>query len=240
MDKIKLKIKEAQKNLLKAFSKEPGRFALSGGTALELYYLHHRFSADLDFFSPTYNLAEINTIILEFKKYTRCAIKLENEFISANRARVRFYSASFKNLKRPIKLDFIEDVYFKKPMIKKFQGIPVYGPENIYLQKIVAITGTHIREDEVGREFLQGRLEARDIFDIYILSKRLKSLHLFLKELSSQLQKGMVHWYRTFSRQDIKLGLLDLDIYVDKFDARKAIVYLEDQIKRFIKEVLRE
>ena len=234
------KIKEAQKCLLWAFSKRPGRFALAGGTALEFYYLHHRFSADLDFFSPSYDLKEIDGIISEFKKCGGCAVKLENEFISDNKAMVRFYSASFKSLKRPLKIDFVEDVFFAKPDIKKFDGVPVYSIENIYIHKMIALTGTQVREAAIGRQIMEGRLEARDAFDIYMLSKKIKPLHQFLKGLSSQLQRGVVHWYRTFSRQDLKLGLLDLDIYVNKFDAREMIVYLEGQIKKFIKEILRE
>jgi hypothetical protein len=49
-----------------------------------------------------------------------------------------------------------------------------------------------------------------------------------------------VHWYRTFSRQDIKLGFLELEIYVKKFDAQEAIRYLEGQMKEFLKGVLEE
>lgn len=234
------KIKEAQRLILEAFSRGPGQFALAGGTALEIYYLHHRFSADLDFFSSDYDLKEIDSIISRFKKYTGCAVKLENEFISASRAKVRFYSASFKALNRPLKIDFVEDVLFARPDIKRFDGVPVYSVENIYTQKIAAIAGMQARTDEIGRQIIEGRLEARDAFDVYMLSKKIKPLHQFLKGLPSQTQRGVVHWYRTFSRQDLKLGLLDLDIYVNRFDARQMTIYLENEIKEFIKDVLGE
>lgn len=45
-----LKIRKAQKKILGIFAKRTRSFALAGGTALELYYLYHRFSFDLDFF----------------------------------------------------------------------------------------------------------------------------------------------------------------------------------------------
>lgn len=172
MNKMNLKIKQAQKVLLEAFAKNAGGFALAGGTALELYYLHHRFSADLDFFSPQYNLAQIDDIISGLKKHAKGGIKREAEFIAENHARVRFYSILLKNLKRPIKIDFVEDVLFKKPAIKRFSGVPVYGVENIYLQKAIAITGTQVQQDGVGRQVMRGRTEARDAFDIYVLSKK--------------------------------------------------------------------
>ena len=43
-----------QKLLLRLFSSDPHiqkNFYLSGGTALAEYYLHHRYSEDLDFFT---------------------------------------------------------------------------------------------------------------------------------------------------------------------------------------------
>jgi len=48
-------IRKIQNLILEEFSRENCNFALSGGTAVELCYLNHRFSGDLDFFSTTYN-----------------------------------------------------------------------------------------------------------------------------------------------------------------------------------------
>jgi len=234
------KLRNVQKLVLRAFSKKPDSFALTGGTALELYYLHHRFSADLDLFAPIYNLDEIDKIVSYVKSQTGAHIKLESEFRIQNHARVRFYSASFKGLKRSLKIDFVEDVLFKKPIIKRIDSIPVYSVENIYLQKLTAITGNRIEIDAIGREMVQGRMEARDAFDVYMLSNKIEPLNIFLKKAPSYVQRGIVHWYRTFSRQDIKLGLLDLDIYKKKFDAKNMIIYLEDQIERFAKGVIEE
>jgi predicted nucleotidyltransferase component of viral defense system len=235
---VDLKIRKAQKDVLKAFSKVTRTFALAGGTALELYYLHHRFSSDLDFFSPRYDLKEINNIVARIAESQGVKIKLQSEFAAANRARVRFYTLPVKNSARPLKIDFIEDVIFTKPKITQFSGVPVYSIENIYLQKIVAVAGTAPRQDEIGREVAKGRMEARDAFDIFVLSKKIRPLHLFLESLPSSLQRGMVHWYRSFPRQDMKLSLLDLDIYDRGFNAKEMISYLENEIKEFIKQIL--
>ncbi len=233
-----IKIREAQKKILKAFAEDNGNFALAGGTALELYYLHHRFSADLDFFSPVYDFSEVDKIVINFSKFVKAKIKLESEFVAAGRAKVRFYTMSIPGSGRPLKIDFVEDVIFAKPDIKIFGGIRAYSIDNLYLQKIMAITGSRLGEDEVGREAIQGRKEARDIFDIYMLSKKIKPLHIFLKKVPQQQQRGMVHWYRTFSRQDLKLALLDLDIYEKKFNSKEMIIYLENEIKKFAKGVI--
>lgn len=232
------KLREAQNKILEAFSRQPGGFALAGGTALELYYLHHRFSADLDFFSSAYDTKEIENLVFSFEKHTGKKLKLEAEFFASQKARVRFYTAPVEGSARPLKIDFIEDVLFAKPEIKKINGVPVYSVKNIYIQKISAITGVPWGVDEMGRELMGGRKEARDIFDIYMLSKEVSPLHIFIKQMPHYLQRGMIHWYRTFSRQDIQLSLLDLDIYDKKFDSKKMIIYLENEIKKFIGEVI--
>lgn len=235
MDK---QIRQAQNKVLEAFSKRKSTFALSGGTALELYYLHHRFSFDLDFFSPEYSLKEIETMVSAFRDALKRKIKFESEFTMSNRARVRFYTIDIPNSERPLKIDFVEDVLFVSPAIKVFKGVRVYDVKNIYLQKICAITGTVLKMDETGREITQGRSEARDAFDLYMLSKKIIPLHVYLKEVPQPQQRGMIHWYRTFSRQDLKISLLDLDIYVDNFDAKDMTIYLEDEIRKFAKEVI--
>lgn len=232
-------IRKVQLKVLNIFPKAGTDFALSGGTALGLYYLKHRFSADLDFFSPKYNPQEIEAIISLLRaEFGKRRVRLEAEFMAPGRAQVRFYTVSQKGLSRPLKIDFIEDVLFGKPAIKAFDGVRVYSAENIYLQKIAAISGIKPEIDDIGRQVMEGRKEARDVFDVYMLSKKIKPLHIFLKSASSQFQRGMVHWYRSFSRQDIKLALLDLDIYDKKFNSKEMIFYLENEIKKFIAGVL--
>lgn len=236
---MNLKLKEVQKNVLRSFSRTAEDFALSGGTALELYYLHHRFSVDLDFFSPGYNVEEIERIISALQEDLSASVKLEEELIMQGRARMRFYTILAKGQIRPLKIDFVEDVISPDPDIKIFDAVRVYNAENIYLQKIIAISGISSELDEIGRRVSEGRREARDVFDVYMLSDKIKPLYIFLQGVSKQLQRRMIHWYQTFSRQELKLSLLDLDIYDNKFDSKKMIIYLESQIKRFIKEVLR-
>ncbi len=237
---MNLPIREAQKQVLKVFSKAAKDFALAGGTALELYYLQHRFSVDLDFFSKKYNPSEIDDLVTAFRKSMNQKIHLEAEFKAGGRARVRFYTFPVQGSSRPLKIDFVEDVLFDKPTIQKREGVRVYSVQNIYYQKIAAVSGTVPLVDEVGREVIEGRKEARDVFDIYQLSQKIQPLHKFLKSVPAAWQRGMVHWYRTFARQELKLALLDLDIYDKEFDAKEMIAYLEQEIKQFTREVIGE
>lgn len=227
-------IRKTQKEVLEIFSRQKTHFALCGGTALELFYLQHRFSKDLDFFAPHYRNEAVERLVACFSKELGVKIKFNSQFLARGRARVKFYDMPIKKTKKALKIDFVEDVLFDKPAIKSFGGVRVYDAKCIYLQKLAAIGGNLIMLDEAGREFSKGRAAARDVYDLYLLSKKIQPLHLFLKKQSSQIQRGLVHWYQTFSRQQLKFDLLDLDIYDKKFDSREMIAYLEKEIKEFI------
>ena len=77
-----------------------------------------------------------------------------------------------------------------------------------------------------------------DVIDIFYLSKKIKPLHHFLIEVPRQQQRGMVRWYRTFSRPEFKIGCLELDIYDKKLDPSEVVGYSEDEIKQFISGVV--
>lgn len=230
-------IRKFQFKILNIFSQCSKTFALSGGTALDIFYLHHRFSKDLDFFSPHYDLAEIDYLVNRFKKVTK-RICLEDELLSSDKARVRFYIAKIEGMDLELKIDFIEDVFFKKPKIKRFNNIPVYDVKHIYFQKIVSLVGTNLKLDITGREVTTGRKESRDVVDIYYLSKKILPLHKFLKTIDNVYKRGMVQWYRSYSRQELKLEVLDLDIYDKDFDTSKMIKYLDEEIEKFVEETI--
>lgn len=224
MDKA---LRSFQLEVLNIFKGVKTSFALAGGTALEIYYLQHRFSSDLDFFSATYNKNEIESIVLALKRLSGVKVRRENEIKLSRAATVVFYTLSRKSLKRPLKVDFVEDNLINDPKVVKFKGVPVYSVKDIYAQKIFAVSGTSIRYDDT----------ARDAFDIYMLSKKVMPLHEFIQKMPKYAQRGLVHWYNTFSRHDLKIGLVDLDIYEKGFNSQKMLIYLENEIKEFIKKI---
>jgi predicted nucleotidyltransferase component of viral defense system len=231
MDK---QLRTAQMAVLRIFAKHALGFALAGGTALEVYYLQHRFSRDLDFFSPQYSDKEIEAILAAIRKEYGQTPILKNEFRAPQRARVKFYSLKANGTSRPLKLDFVEDNLTAKPEINKVQGVPVYSAKQIYFQKLIAVGGGRIEADDIGRETLGGRNEARDVVDLYYLSRKIELLHDFLKQTPRIQQRGIVHWYRRFSRQEFKLAFLDLEIYDRKLSSTEVIRHLEQEVKTFM------
>lgn len=231
---IDRKIRRTQLKVLNIFKKHSKTFALGGGTALELFYLKHRFSKDLDFFSADYSAREIQRIIQALSKEAGSKITLENQFESANKAKVRFYLLHVQGYDYPLKIDFIEEVFFTNPEIKRFKSIPVYSSEQIYLQKIMAITGGRLSLDAAGRNGITGRGEIRDVVDVYYLSKKIRPLHEFLRSVPRVQQRGMVQWYRSYSRHEFKIGYMDFEVYDTKLYSTDIIRYLDDEIEAFI------
>lgn len=125
-----------------------GNFYLGGGTALAEYYLMHRFSEDLDFFSENeFSLQDISVILKKISK--QAGIKEIDFQQSFNR------NLFFLKLKAEIiKTEF---TYYPFPAIekrKKYNGIYVDGLLDIAVNKIFTI---------------YQKPRSRDFIDLYLI-----------------------------------------------------------------------
>lgn len=153
-------LRPLQKDFIVLFAKNKflkKRFYLTGGTALAGYYLHHRYSEDLDFFSQEeIDIAGINVFFREIKN----AVKIQKIDYQQSFNRNIF----FLHTKREIlKVEF---TYFpfeqaEKPLQKN--GILVDSVKDIAINKAFTI--------------LQNP-RARDFIDLYYILKKYKSLSL--------------------------------------------------------------
>ncbi|MDP3143174.1 MAG: nucleotidyl transferase AbiEii/AbiGii toxin family protein [Candidatus Omnitrophota bacterium] len=204
---------EYQEKALKNLSGKLKGFYLSGGTALSLYYFHHRQSLDLDFFSPHFEKSVISGIIKGLAEGLKQKIELVAEQNKKDRVRIEVYMVRFgKN--EQLKIDFVEDFLKTIKPAKVVNGIPVLSLEDIYLRKIYAVTGTMEAVDDIGRKkTIGGRQEAKDFYDIYCLSSIFMPLSKFADKYCDAVRKeGLVRWFRTYDRLSIKSGLLELEI----------------------------
>lgn len=226
------KIVDFQEKVLKALAGRIDDFYLVGGTALSLYYLKHRVSQDLDFFTRKFSRKRIDEIV----KYLSCVLKkniiLKAEQDAEGFARVAVYSIPISR-RDSLKVDFVEDYLGLVKPPKDINGINVASLEDICIKKIYTITGAFAIEDSAGRKIAQGsREEAKDFFDLYCLSHVFLRLSEFsFKYGNSVMREGIVRWFRTYSRLDMKTGLLELAL-------KKAIDY-NDMERHFKKEIAR-
>ena len=139
------KLYQLQDSVLNLLTGKLGAFYLTGGTALGRYYLHHRFSDDLDFF--------VNRDI-NFKEETRRIYLLLQENIHVDTGSTidadEFVRIWIEGEVR-MKLEFVNDIAFREGKTLFQNSIPLDNPLNILTNKLGAMLS---------------RDEAKDIFDI--------------------------------------------------------------------------
>lgn len=151
MGQVKSVITPEQKLLLNEFKKDPflsSHFYFTGGTALSLYYLQHRESIDLDFFSeepfdPQTILAKINLWKDKFKLSVDYVV-MENTHV---------FNITFPN-KQTVKVDFVLYPYKRLKEGNIIDGITVDSKTDIAVNKLLV---------------LQQRAEVKDFVDLYFL-----------------------------------------------------------------------
>lgn len=163
--KILTKLQEKALSLL-AISPLSDRFYWTGGTLLAFYYLKHRKSLDLDFFSnEKFSFEEVNDFIQRVKK------KIGSKKIEFQKIHDRFeFLLHDKELLR------IEFVYYngeKKTLRKrkKLNGVYIDSLEDIAANKILAYFD---------------RNNSKDLFDLYFLITEKKITPAKLLRLASE------------------------------------------------------
>lgn len=126
-------------------------FYFSGGTALSLFYLQHRESVDLDFFSEEqFDPQEIlRKVISWVKKYNGTV-----EYVPVEQTHI--FNITFPN-KQIVKIDFVFYPYKRVEESKKIDGIMVDSAIDIAVNKLLVV---------------EQRAEVKDFVDLYFLLKQ--------------------------------------------------------------------
>lgn len=140
--KILTSLQKEALNLLFSEERFSKIFYLTGGTALSAFFLNHRHSDDLDFFT---NAPDIDFLFPLLKKFERQG-KLVIESRTPQYIRTRF--------RGELKTDFVQDVPFRVGVPFSHRHWKIDTLENITLNKVSAI---------------QGRLDVKDYVDLYFL-----------------------------------------------------------------------
>lgn len=146
-------ITHEQKLLLDKFREEKplsSKFYFSGGTALSLYYLQHRRSVDLDFFSkdkfdPQNIIDTINTWGEE--------LNFKADYLVIEKTQI--FNLTFPN-KQTVKVDFALYPYKQIAKVKVIDGLKVDSLVDIAVNKLLSI---------------EQRTEIKDFVDLFFLLK---------------------------------------------------------------------
>lgn len=129
----------------KAFTSQ---FYFTGGTALSAFYLRHRESEDLDFFSENdFDDSELEVLINDLSK----ALGFRYQFTKRYKARIFEFADDEKLL---IKLDFVHSPYKRIEKGIVYEGVVIDSLRDIAANKLLTINQ---------------RIEVKDFVDLYFL-----------------------------------------------------------------------
>lgn len=210
--------------LSKSFLKN--NFYWTGGTLLAYYYLHHRRSEDLDFFSDEkFSLSLLDSFIRDLKK-------------AGNFDRVDYQKSFDRHLfflknEEILKIEFVCYNHDKKSLDKKGHLFGVMTDSLIDLAANKTLT-------------LFDRNEPKDLFDIYFLITKSKFTPKQLLELASK-KFGVnfneaLFWSEAFKKiallDQIRPLMLQKDGKKQNELLRKIAEYFKNQSAQFLKENL--
>jgi Nucleotidyl transferase AbiEii toxin, Type IV TA system len=149
-----------------------------GGTALSRCWMQHRTSFDLDFFMPEGFKAQ--TLLSSFKKH---GIHYDIKDLVTDSHKANQLHGFVRLSGQWLKVSFVEDAYFDVfPKVQRPFGnlsVQTESIDGLYHRKLRTIAGSASDGDVV----VGGRQKARDLFDLYVLSKKHKPLPSFIASL---------------------------------------------------------
>ena len=230
-------MEEVQDKVLSLLAEKIDDFYLGGGTALAKFYFQHRTSDDLDFFTRAFDFGRIQNVLKLLGQNLGKPVEPVMERVEGGEfVRLCSYFLYLRE-EAGIKIDFVEDYIKLIAPLKRVNGINVMSLEDIYLRKIYTVCGTQPQLDMTGRKTHMGRQEAKDFYDLYFLSHTFKGLSSFVNQHGTPNQiEGLIYWYRTYSRQNIKEGLADLKIS-KKVDFRQMEKHFKKEVDQLIEAI---
>lgn len=177
-----------QQRILKAIGNSPlqERFYLTGGTALSAFYLHHRYSEDLDFFTPDpAAVTQVPPVLTEIAQ-------TNNWEVAFTRTLGTFLECFVTGPENErVKLDFAQDSPYRLEATR-------YDPEyNIYLDEVVDIASNKLSA-------LFDRAEPKDFVDVYFLCQELMPFSR-LEELTRQKHVGIDDYWLAVALRRVTL-----------------------------------
>ena len=197
---------QTQKNL-ETLSKIPfvAKYYLAGGTGLSLHF-GHRFSHDLDFFSPHAEQSEI--IVASLKDVGKLEI-FQNDF------------KTFNGQLNKVKLSFFEYPYKLLEPTTLFQNVTIASITDIGCMKIDAISSRGKKPDFI------------DLYTICLREKPLKELLDLFGKKYAEIEMNRLHLLKSLvyfedAEQDT------MPVMIDSLDWQKVKEFFQEEVKKFL------
>jgi len=165
-----------QREVVALFARLPDQksFYLTGGTALSEFYLGHRLSFDLDFFTVEAEL------VLSFSHQMEAACPSQGFQVSVTRRFASFVEFLLQRGEESLRVDLALDAPFRfaSPVLSEY-GVWINDFQDLKTEKVLAY---------------YGRAEPRDAVDLYFILQQETPDHLFT--LAAQKDPGFdLYWF---------------------------------------------
>lgn len=184
------------------------KFFLTGGTALAEFYLRHRISQDLDFFTIDQRLSFdiVNAEVL--KLANRLSLTIDKQIASP-----AFNQYIFHQKEKTLKIDVVKDVPIHFGKTKRVREVIIDSLENIAVGKLLALFGRADAKDFVDLYFLlkEKRISFQKIFTL-ARKKDAGLSEFYLAHMILQVQKvgGFPETLKPFDRKHLKTFFISL------------------------------
>ena len=210
-----------QKRILLAISQSPLRetFFLTGGTALSAFYLQHRYSEDLDFFTEI--PGEVSRIVPALEKICQNL----NADIEINRRYKTFLNCTLTSEENEhVKIDFAQDVPFRlQPLVYKEEfGIYIDNSLDVACNKFSA---------------LFDRAETKDFVDIFWIDKTLFTFDE-IYENAKKKHVGLDDYWLAISLQKVNL-VEELPRMVVSLTIEELKEFFNNKVENLMRELQR-
>ncbi len=175
-----------QKRILTAIghSDLASSFYFTGGTALAVYHLQHRFSEDLDFFAVDQGaVAGVTTILADVARSVDASVEFRRTFPTF----VECFLSS--PAEERVKIDFAFDSPYR---LAPTEIDPVYG---IQVDNAIDITSNKLAA-------LFGRVEPKDFVDVYFICQELMPFSELYRN-ACQKHVGMTNYWLALAMRNV-------------------------------------
>jgi len=207
-------INSIQKRILQSFGgvSDSNQFYLTGGTALAHFYLQHRKSNDLDFFTS------LEEIVTPFSYRLEEKLKAEGISVERQRGAHSFIELWVKQKEETTLIHLAQDAAFRFEPSKEFPGYPglkVDGLVDIASNKLLA---------------LFGRATLRDFIDVYFLVKKAGFSREDLMAKAAEKDPGFDLYWLGVAFERIKTfnqDSADMLMLINRIDFRELLSFFE-------------
>lgn len=192
-------------------------FFLTGGTALSEFYLKHRLSEDLDFFTTKENV-QLDIVNAEIVKIAGLMnLKTKNKLTFSSIVQYEFFDGSTL-----LKIDFVKDIPIHFGVLKTIDSLQIDSLENLAVGKLLACFGRNDPKDFV------------DLFFLFEIEKLISFEEVF--EMAKKKDVGLNEFYLANAfLQAKKISLLPK--MLKPLNKTKMEVYFENLAKVLYKKI---